>query len=265
MLKVQDIPTGQLYIDEDVQLAFALSEKKWKTLASRWDEEKAGVLEVIASPRGFAIIEGRHRYLAGKSRSVRVWRCIVHDIDVDDRERKAALKLGFDRDRRNVSALEHFLIRVMAGDPVTTEMRELAEAVGFEIAKRSAKSQGSRTLECVGALENFYKTLGSAKFLRMLSLAALWIEDPAAYKADWLGGVGAFVRDDYDLRGGNWRDTIAVRVSPPVAVRHARSEIVKRGIGGVSTSGGGFKGFAGLHVVVADYMRAKARIKRRTA
>lgn len=201
-VRLEVIPADLLDVDPDVQHDFALSEKAWREIGRTWDTRKQGVLEITPQPKGsprFWVIDGRHRMLGGREiAGVKEFRCNVHRPTLNKQE-KAALKLGLDRDRRRVSALESFLVEVTAGDLTAIAIKKEVERAGYKIAMTSGRRHASagNNIAAIGALRTIHK---DGLLSRVLALNTLWLDEPRTNTSDWLLGLLVFVRNDYDQR-----------------------------------------------------------------
>ncbi len=260
MPQMRVIPTGSLIIDPDVQLLFALSETRWRSMAANWRPERVGFLVVVPNGNGgFYVIEGRHRLKAGTLVGVKEWRCDVHDeIDFSDVRSKAELKLGFDRERRNVGTLEHFLIRLMAQDQKAVEINEIVTACGFDIGKTGGGVVGR--IAAVSRIEGLFNILGRDGFRRMMQLNTHWIEDTQATNARWLGALGILIRDGYDERLTPTHIERMRNLVPAVAIRHGVGAAVQRGN---LTPPGNARSFNAVEYEIATYIRKKIGLRSR--
>lgn len=281
MPQMRVIPTSQLFIDPDVQLAFTLEEKRWKAMAANWKPEKLGFLftvPVLAQelPKNmrngtpddewlFSIVDGRHRFLAGKLKGITAWRTDVHEeVSYQDVAAKAHIKLGYDRDRRSVSSLEHFKVRVMALDEVAVDIEEIVTHCGFRIDYLGGRQrlEGSNIISATSALERYYNALGSDGFRRMIQLDTHWIGQPSSNGAPWLGALALLVRDGYDQALTPKAITKMKEIIPAVALRHANGVLARQGLfahGGA----GGTHGFSTLSYETARYIRRKSGLRQR--
>lgn len=261
MPRIRIISTEQLKIDPDVQLAFAYSESRARAMGAAWNPELVGVLVVVPdSNGGYSIVDGRHRFRGGMVAGIRAWRCDVHeDVAYEDAEAKAALKLGFDFHRRHVGALEHFIVRVMAHDRVAVDMNNTIRECGFEVGKSNPKEP--TRLAAVSALEGYYRVLGPDGFRRMMQLATHWRNDPMSNHKDWIGALGLIIRDKYDEGITPTQLSKLRQVVPAEAIRHARGEVIRKGLAG--GQGGGKGSWGALSYEVASYVRKKAGMRQR--
>jgi hypothetical protein len=248
------IPTGSLVIDPDVQLLFALSETRWRAMAANWRPERIGFLVVVPNGNGsFYVVEGRHRLKAGTLVGVKEWRCDVHDeIDARDVRRKAELKLGFDRERRHVGTLEHFLIRLLAEDPVALTINRIVTDCGFDIGKTGGGVVNR--IAAVTRIEGLFKALGEDGFRRVMQLNTHWLDDPGAANARWIGALGILVRDDYDQRLTPTHIDRMRTIVPIIAIRAGTGAAVQKGAAALQ---GGSGTFSAVEYETATYIRKK--------
>lgn len=283
MPQMRLVPTEDLFIDPDVQLAFALEDRRWRAMAADWKQEKVGFLFTIPVRAGelpghlknghaddhwlFSIVEGRHRFLGGTNRLVRnvvtpitEWRVDVHDeVDYSDVRAKALIKLGYDHDRRNVSALEHFKIRVMALDEVAVDIEAIVTKHDYQITKITGRARldGSNAIGAVASLERLYNTLGPDGFERALRLnRRYWYKQPSAEASPWLGALGLLVRDGYDQAFSAKAEEKLQSIVPAVATRHCMGLLAKKGLS-VGHGGGQSGSFSALSYEIAGYIRRK--------
>jgi hypothetical protein len=259
MPSLRVLPTEQLIPDPDVQIDHTLEERRVDQMIENWNPSYVVVLVVAPLPSkdGFpkyGIIDGRHRFLAGKARGVKEWRCDVHS-EVRSVQEKAALKLAIDRDRRRVSPLEHFLERVKMKEPVAVEIKAITEGLNFEIGKLS-KGKPYHRIETVNALDGIYQMLGPDELRRTLTLNTHWREDPKANTSHWIRALGLLVRDDYDLdlTPAQWKRLTAV--VPAKALRQAQGEAEIFGTPGTDRWGG-------VAYALAKRLRKTARLRSR--
>lgn len=254
------IPTDRLRIDPDVQLEFALEPRRVARYAKEWNPNLVGVLTIVPSEKEgfFNIIDGRHRFLAGRGEpnNVPEWRSDVHD-ECKTIQDKVALKLAIDRDRRRVSLLELFKVQVVGGDPTAVAINDIVENAGFRIGKTS-KHQ-TTTISAVGTVEWLYRTLGANGLRRTFNLNTHWLGEPATNTGEWLRALGLMVRDDYDnaLTPAAWKRLDAV--VPAKAVRAAKGEVEVSGGSGSGTTWGA------VPYAIARKLRKQARLRQRPA
>lgn len=256
MPQLRIVPTKQLVIDPDVQLDFTLREHHWRAIALNWNPAAVGVLNVVPLDNDkYGIVDGRHRFLAGKSKGVAEWRVDVH-LDVITRHQKAALKLNLDRDRRHVGALEHFMERVLAGHQDAVQIKQIAEDTGFTIGKSSGNP---RQIESVTVLDMIYGLMGADGLRRTLCLNTKWIGEPKTNTRDWLSALGLLVRDGYDevLTPANHKRLDDV--VPAQLLRKAMGEAVLTGM----RPGAGSGNFGAVSYMLASLLRKRARLRTR--
>jgi len=221
-VELKVIPTERLAVDPDVQMEFAIEERRWRRMATNWNHEAVGILIVVPNGSGYYIVDGRHRYLGGSLVGVKTWRCDVHREATTPAE-KAQLKLAYDRDRRHVGAFEHWSVRRIAGDPVVRDASEIIEAAGFLLGKQAPK-RPNHYVGAVTSVERIYNELGRDKFQRVFELAKIWQGDPQSTSADWLMALGLLVRDDYDKALTAQAVAALEKVIPAALLRRARGE-----------------------------------------
>ena len=259
------IKSDQLIPDPDVQLQFTLNQRQLAHLAAEWDDSAVGVLVVAplngdrtdAGEQIYGVVEGRHRLTIGKRLGVPEFRCDIH-TDCTTPAQKAALKMKYDRDRRRVTQLEHFLQRVLAEEPAAIEIKTIVEAAGFQIGKCKASKPFDR-IEAVSSLMDIYMTLGAEGLRRTLSLNTTWKGDPKTNTGVWIKSLALLVRDGYDdaLSPSGWarlKDVV-----PAIVIRQAQ--------GRVDVFGGPAAGqlSTGLTKAIATDLRKKARLRVRPA
>lgn len=261
MAHLRIIDNEDLALDPDVQLMFALKPRQVAAIRADFNEDYAGVLIVVpAIPNGaggqgpkYWIIDGRHRWQAGQGLVSR-WRCDVHDYATTI-EDKAKLKLANDRERRHVTPLEHYKIRLLAKDPTIMEIDEIVNEAGFSVGKLSANTN-SHTIEAVIALEAVYRLGGPHTLRRALSLNTRWRDDPKANTADWIKAMGLLARDGYDEAMTPAAHKRLDAVVPAVEIRKARG-LLETQSPGVHTQWGE------LAYVLANLIRKRARLRTR--
>lgn len=222
-----------------------------------WNGDYLGVL-IVAPLTGehegkFGIIDGRHRFLAGKD-FVAEWRCDVHP-DCTTVAEKARLKLAIDQQRRRVSALEHYLERRLMGDPMVLEIDRICEEKGFEIGRlRSGKPY--ERIGAVTALLFLHEKLGADGLRRVMAFNTHWIGQPGTNTSNWLRALGLLVRDGYY---GAMTPSAWTRLSglvPMKTIRIAQGEAAG-GIRGAPSSWGV------IAYEIAPIIRKRARLPRR--
>jgi len=213
------IPTSKLVPDPDVQLAFSLSASRLKRLVNNWNDDLVGVLR--AAPLGdgskmYGVIDGRHRLLAGKERGVVQFRVDAY-ADPLDPETKAKIKLGLDRERRQVHPIEHFLISVTAKEPEATEIMRMVEQYEYIVGWAPNRPDSNvimspttlRMLHSLGILED------------VLVLMGLWRNEPKVTSQVWLQGLGYFVALGFGDRLTEDRQRRLAEVIPAKVIRQA--------------------------------------------
>jgi hypothetical protein len=250
-MELKIIESAKLQIDHDVQIEFAIEERRWRAMAANWNTDAVGVLIVVPDGNGgYSIIDGRHRFLAGNLIGLGKWRCDVHS-DVATPAEKARLKLAFDRDRRRVTALEHFVVRRIAQEPAVLDIWAIVEEAGFHFGKTGRRNKPNN-ISAVTVVERIYVALGRDGLVRVCRLAAVWSGDALATSGDWLDALGLLVRDDYDLALAEGGLDRLRSVVPATTIRQARGDLA-----------GGDTGGRAVAYAVATRLRKVARLRPR--
>jgi hypothetical protein len=190
------IPVRELRIDDDVQFDFAYEERRARAMAINWDERLVGVLTVFPLGNG------------GFSTPV-----------------KMAIKLGLDRDRRRVRAVESFLAATVKGEPVPLTIQRLWANAGFTIGKGNSTRDEKGIIEAVSALEGIWARAGENGTRRTALLAANWKGEASSTNADWLTALSLLVRDGYDERLTDAAQARLFESIPALELRRARGTV----------------------------------------
>lgn len=224
-VELRVIPIDQLVDDADSQLEYTFNEKWARKLAANWDDELAGVIDVVPL-NGHAVLTA---------------------------EEKNRLKLGKDRDRRSVKHLEVFLNEVRMGDPVAREIDAIAREIGWEIGKLK-NGEPAHRIESAYTLRQIHRR-GIDHYRSTLRLATIWRGDPKANENTWLGALSLLVAEAHteDLTPTQYARLEAV--VPGEWVRWARGKAE------LAQTGQGERG--GLAPLIAERLRKHARLRRR--
>lgn len=219
------IPTDQLEPDPDVQLPHTFNERHARKLTQNFDLTKVGVLVVCTD-----------------------------DMPVP---RKAALKLSYDRDRRSVSALEHFQEQVLQEDADALSIQRIVNEAGYRIGSGARKD--ALTIDAVVTLSRLHDQLGDEGLRRTMRLVSIWLGDPATNTGFWLSAMGLLVRDDFDapMLNGKLKDVQAL--VPAVVLRQAKGRALSPTGGSHATASGA------VAYEIASMIRRRARLRKRPA
>lgn len=245
------LPTEKLEPDPDVQLAFAFSERQGREIGLHYNEKLVGVLAVVSNGNGrYWVIDGRHRLFGAVIAGITEMRCDVLAGPLTPAE-KAQIKLGRDKARRQVRAIEHFLVAVTAEDARAIEIKDIAERHGFEIGKCNAGKPYGR-IEAVRALERIYDSHGAEVLSRSLALNTLWKDELKTNSGGWLLGLGFFAAKGYDQRLSGDGYKRLKDIIPAKLIREVVAESQVHSYGG---------GGHALGLRLAEKLRRKARIR----
>ena len=219
------IPTADLAPDPDVQLDFTFNEKRAAAIGQDFRDDLVGVLAVWRVDSGMT------------------------------KEQKATIKLGRDQQRRTVSAIEHFLIRVEQGEPAATEIVEIVEAAGAKVGRRNMHNHtmihGTRNLDRI------YAELGPEGLRRTFDFNATWIGEPGTNTAEWLAALSLLVRDGYDANMTPSSVERMQTVVPAKELRRAKGEVSHSGASGTHAGGVAYQ--------LARNLRKRMRMRARPA
>lgn len=227
MSRLRRLTVDDLTPHPRVQLEHTFRESWVRKTVPKFDESALGVLtvcEAVPAPGNgkYYIVDGRHRHaLVARVGHPNELRCDDHGKLTD--EEAAALKLMIDRDRRRVTALEHYEQRLLARDPVAIEIDKITRAAGWTITA----SNRDNGLACVTLLETVHTKddKGAGYLRRTLKLAADWRGERGANTADWIAGLAAFVKDGLDERLTQDKKNRLAEVVPVQVLRKARGRI----------------------------------------
>lgn len=259
-MRLAIIPTEALAVDPDVQLDYALDPKRVAKIAANYDPALVHVLTVVPASRNgkqpsqWWIVDGRHRFLAGSTLGIREWRCDVHD-DITTPAEKARLKLGLDRERRNVSALEHFAEREIAGDPAAVAIADIVHSHGYTIGRMA---HNEAAIEGVVALEAIYARHGADGLRRTLALATTWRLDPKGRTAVWLSALSLLIADNVDNRLTPVQWERLRSLVPAEIIRQARGNVA---VSGAASSNPSTNWEGTIATAVAAILRKRARLR----
>lgn len=136
-IKAAYLPASALFVDEKYQRK---PHSKIAKIASTWDDNKCGFLEVSYRPDlgMFAIIDGQNRYAAGKMAGRDRFPChIIMDIDVVGEAQRFASQ---DDNKVRVSPFDKFNAKLFAGDPDAIKLKMVCDKYNIKI-KPSATCQ----------------------------------------------------------------------------------------------------------------------------
>lgn len=221
------IPVRELAIDPDVQIQSAFRERWARRIERDWSDRLAGVLTVTPLNGGESLLP----------------------------EEKAEIKLGLDRDRRHVSAMESFHVEIERKDPIALEILEVATETGWEIDKVTGSSPPNR-IGSIVFLKRSHAQIGKQGLRRALGLAAHWRKDPKANDQDWLGAFALLVRDGYDEQITDRTLKYWMDVVPAEEIRRARGASVK-------AAGGGRNSAGDVAYLIAGQLCKRGRLRKR--
>lgn len=227
-VQLRVIPVEDLEPDPESQIDFTFNEKWARKMGATWDPELCGVLDVTPVNSG-------------------------QDLSP---ERRNKLKIGKDRDRRNVKALETFLNEVGCGDPVACGIVEILDAHGYEVGKLKSGEPTNR-IEAVKTLKNIYSR-GPDHLAKVLVLNSLWNDEPKTNQTNWLGGLSVFVANGWaeDLSPAQYKSL--KEAIPAKIVRRAEgmaTQQIGRGRPGEQSE---------LAPIIAGLLKKRARIRRKS-
>lgn len=223
---LKTLTVTELYPDPDVQLDFAFDERAVKRMAAAWDERLVGVLAVVQA----------------------------NEMSVPD---KAKMKLGRDRARRNVSRLEHFMIRLAAGEEQALEIEKIVKGAGWRLMKLRAGKPYDQGIEAVKTVEDVYSD--SPELLsKTLKLMTTWRGRVGCNSNWWVGGVAQFVKDGYaESLTPSMYERLG-NLMPNVVTDNAVAE-------SKYTTGSGGGGYGSpVAFLIAEKLRSTAKLKRRS-
>lgn len=254
-MRTKNIPLNLIIPDPDVQFDFSFDPRRVKKMAAEWDSMLAGEIDVVplnSSLTGFyGAFTGRHRHAAAQLAGESTIRCAVWDssLSIQDKHR---IKIGKDRDRRNVRAVEMFLNEVGAGQVDSCDILNLCEEHGFTIGKCSAGKPFTQ-FECVQTLRAIYRQ-GRDHFRRVLTLDTLWMGEPKTNSTNWVGGLSVAVSQD-------WLD----RVSPSGYQKMKDlipAKVLREATGLATNPGSGLGNTRGTAPHIADKLRRASGVRR---
>jgi hypothetical protein len=162
-MNIQRLPLNKLRVDHRYQRLY--KKGRAENIGRSWDDKLAGVITVSKrSDGGFYIIDGQHRVRGAEIKGKEY-------LDADVREgltlaEEAQLFDRLNADRALVSALERFRARLLYGDPVAIEIRDIVYEFDGTIAEKlGRKNKDDMGIRSIGALERVY-TSGGPEMLR---------------------------------------------------------------------------------------------------
>jgi hypothetical protein len=199
---LRKIPTSELRIDPDVQLASAYSEKRARDLMTNWDEQACGAL--LVTP------------IAANGR-------VPMSV-----ARKAEIKLKYDRERRRVSTVESFRDAVLGGDPASVEIDDLATGLKWRIDK------GKDNLSTPAVLYRIREEYGIAGLRNVLILAANWKGWDQATHGSWLDALAILAADGLFNASGRASAAVLDRLysgpAPATVLSKATGQLAAKGL-----------------------------------
>lgn len=156
-VRQERVPLGGLQVDHSYQPQ--LDAKRVGKYADNWDRAKAGVVYISERDDGTRyIIDGQHRVGAmirvyHLTRASMIDALVYRGLTV---QREAELWLGFNRDRKQRSAREHFITAVIAKEPEACGIQQVLDSCGLRVAI-TASAPG---IACVATLRTVYRKGG---------------------------------------------------------------------------------------------------------
>ncbi len=189
-----------------------LNKRHVQSIADNLDPEMFGTLAVTL-PNGhgiYHVIDGQHRKVAvetlwGKDEMVP---CQVYDAQ--DPARGAELFDEINSNRRGLSTIEQFKVRVTAQKDLQVEVNKIITKCGYRLGHQEVNS-----IWCVGALENLYQTSGPVILEATLRLIRkIWGEDNAAANANAVKGIGMFLSEFRHINVDKLAVAMAAKYTP---------------------------------------------------
>lgn len=130
MPELELVPKAKLKVDLSYQrnIESTRSKKIIDGIAENFQWRRFGA---IVTTKTYFIIDGQHRHAAALLRiDIDALPCIVHDIQPSE---AAAVFVGMNRDRVNITPLAVFKAQLMAGDPEAVNVRKACDDAGVEL------------------------------------------------------------------------------------------------------------------------------------
>lgn len=193
----EEVEPSILLVDPTYQRP--LSEQRVKQMASRFDRDAFGVIEVNLRATGeLYTIDGQHR--------TQVWQlvmpgkpipCLIHDRLTVQQE--AALFGIMNNSRNQPSQVDRFRALLRAREPRAVAIYALLQGHGLDIGWNMKGSQ-KQTVVAVAALQSIYGTTGGVLAAVLQVIVGAWGGDAASLTSHFLYGMERFVRryqDEY--------------------------------------------------------------------
>lgn len=224
--KMKLVNLDQLFADYSYQRP--IQEQFVRDLVLRFDERLVGVLNASSRNDGsYALIDGLQRRTAMERAGKTAAWCAVHEgLSV---EQEAALFYHHNRDRKPVHPYYDYRARLVAGDPVISDIDRIVRASGFVVASQTqGKRPGERErhLAAIRSLEDIY---GLSSEVREEALSPTlsvifrnWLGRPYATEATLMRGLGRFFATfgDGEIQWEPWEARLD-QIGPRAVIRRA--------------------------------------------
>lgn len=255
-MQIKLIPVTQLMSDPDVQFEWAFDQRIARKIGLAYDPMLAGVIDVVPlngpNTGMYGVFVGRHRLHGAKAAGEKVMRCAIWSDKMSISE-KHRIKLGKDRDRRRVRAVEMFLSEVGAEELVACDIMSICEEHGYTIGKLSG-GKPYEQFECTQTLRMIHAR-GRDHLRKVLTLNTLWKGELKTNTTNWLGGLDRAASED-------WVDRI-----PPSGYSRMKelipAKIIREAQALSTVRGSGLGNTAGTAPHIADRLRKASGARRR--
>jgi hypothetical protein len=175
-IKYLEIPISMLTIDHAYQRP---SKRHVKSIAAKWDKNKAGVLIVSYRDSNFYIIDGQHRYLAAQIVGEENMTCQVYENLTIEQE---AEKFGSQKENVvNLSTIDTFRANLVAKHQQEVDILKLCKKYNITILPTDKNEKP--VLRALKSVESSYKTYGKEclEFTFDIIKKAGWHNEKNAY------------------------------------------------------------------------------------
>lgn len=183
--ELRRIPVAVIKVDSAYQRDVSSS---WVNEHRPFDSQKASVVVLSGRAGGPYVIDGQHRLALARESGVEFINAFVVEglAQMDE----ARLFVGYQRERRNLTAYALFRAELVAGNPETLAMVRIVNNAGFRIAQKG----GPLTVTAIDAVRYVHRYGGDDLLARTLELVrSIWMDLEKALSAQVLKGLALFL------------------------------------------------------------------------
>lgn len=174
------------------------NEKHARHIAENFDPDMFDTIKVtMANGKGvYHVIDGQHRKTAAEMLWGPEERIPCEVLPAEDPARAAKLFVEINSNRKPLTLVTMFLVRVTAGEEMQVAINKIVKSLGLKVGYNLKDGQ----VTAVGAMESVYRSYGpDVLALTLKALLETWADDNNALSASLIRGYAAFLAEFKDI------------------------------------------------------------------